>query len=417
MDLLHPEDTMDLASSPRMPADDFDLPYEVDTMRDASAEPAHEEMIEDLINPDQRSTEDVQFIDEDLLDDEDMVDEDTIVQNADANHEDFTMESHQEILPNAEHEDDDILYDDDDVIREGNTEDQDTQDVEIVDGEDLFHEDEDVQEYPPEDPTHRPEVLHNKHDEEQTTNITTQDAEDLENNQGPLFSGDFANNVGDPNDDDQTKVEYDISHMPDYETTTYSEVAAETKINQLATSPTDTADNTQTSDVRGPAKIYQVDQSAADPVEDSPSIEAPEFPTYENGSTKSADAGPPMGGAQVDDEDLADRQTLMAPLHTVKVNYQDTEICLFPPNEDDDSETFFLVDVDLAYQSLDELLGACHDVLTGSIGDDDELVLDIPSLGLHISQVCDNLYSLSSRFANGLCRTLHMPLRSHYPKF
>jgi hypothetical protein len=346
-----------------------------------------------------------------------MVDEDTIVQNADANHEDFTMESHQEILPNAEHEDDDILYDDDDVIREGNTEDQDTQDVEIVDGEDLFHEDEDVQEYPPEDPTHRPEVLHNKHDEEQTTNITTQDAEDLENNQGPLFSGDFANNVGDPNDDDQTKVEYDISHMPDHETTTYSEVAAETKINQPATSPTDTADNTQTSDVRGPAKIYQVDQSAADPVEDSPSIEASEFPTYENGSTKSADAGPPMGGAQVDDEDLADRQTLMAPLHTVKVNYQDTEICLFPPNEDDDSETFFLVDVDLAYQSLDELLGACHDVLTGSIGDDDELVLDIPSLGLHISQVCHNLYSLSSRFANGLCRTLHMPLRSHYPKF
>jgi hypothetical protein len=74
-------------------------------------------------------------------------------------------------------------------------------------------------------------------------------------------------------------------------------------------------------------------------------------------------------------------------LHTVKVNYQDTEICLFPPNEGDDSETFFLADIDLAHQSLDKLLTACHDVLVGTIGDDDELVLDIPSLGLHISQV------------------------------
>ena len=101
-----------------------------------------------------------------------------------------------------------------------------------------------------------------------------------------------------------------------------------------------------------------------------------------------------MHEADVNDAAFADHQTLTGPLHTVKVNYQDTEICLFPPNEDDDSETFFLADVDLAHQSLDKLLGACQDVLAGSIGDDDELVLDIPSLGLHISQVRDTIYSL-----------------------
>lgn len=380
---------MDLASSPRMPADDLDLPYELDTMRDASAEPAHEEMIEDLINPDQHSTEDVQLIDDDLLDDEDMVDEDTVVQNADANHEDFTMESRQEILPNVEHEDDDILYDDDDLIREGNTEAQDTQDVEIFDEEDLFHEDEDVQEYPPEEPSHTSEVLHNNRDEEQTTNITTQDTKDLEANQGPLFSGDLANDSSDPNGDNQTKGEYNTNNLPDHETTTYSELAAEIKIKTPATDPTETADNTQTSDILEPADIGQVDQSAADATKDSPSIEASEPPNHENESAESADAVPFVRGTDIDDEDFGDHQALMAPLHTVKVNYQDTEICLFPPNEDDDSETFFLADVDLAHQSLDKLLSACHDVLAGSI-DDDELVLDIPSLGLHISQVRDN---------------------------
>ena len=43
---------MDLASSPRMPADDLDLPYELDAMRDASVEPSQEVMIEEPINLD-----------------------------------------------------------------------------------------------------------------------------------------------------------------------------------------------------------------------------------------------------------------------------------------------------------------------------------------------------------------------------
>lgn len=73
--------------------------------------------------------------------------------------------------------------------------------------------------------------------------------------------------------------------------------------------------------------------------------------------------------------------------YTVKVNYLDTEMCLFPPIEDDGSEMFFLEDVSLAYSSVDKMLAACRDVLANTIGEDDELVLDVASLGLHIAEV------------------------------
>jgi len=116
-------------------------------------------------------------------------------------------------------------------------------------------------------------------------------------------------------------------------------------------------------------------------------VEAAQLSTRDVEYAKSADRESATHGTEVEDGDEGDHQLHTARLHTVKVNYQDTEICLFPPNEGDDSETFFLADVDLAHQSLDKLLTACHDVLIGTIGDDDELVLDIPSLGLHICQV------------------------------
>jgi hypothetical protein len=392
MDLLHPEDTMDLASSPRVPADDLDLPYELDTMRDSSVEPTQEAMIEDPINPDQHYTEDVQLVDEDLLDDEDMVDEDTVVQNADTNHEDFTMEPHQHTLTSAEHEEDDILYDDDELIREDNNEAQNAQDVEIVDEEDLFRDDE-VHEHSLEDTSHTSQVLHSNHDEEildeeQSTNMITKDAEDLGATQGLLFSGDSANNTSDHNVDDQTKLEHDTNHKPDHEQTTDAVVVGETIAKDSATALTDVVNNPQSSDLHEPAKVGQAGSSIADATRDLSHVEASEFPTHDGESAKSAEGGSSMPGSEAEDERFADHRGHTTTLHTVKVNYQDTEICLFPPNEDDDSETFFLADVDLAYQTLDKLLGACHDIVAGTIGDDDELVLDIPSLGLHISQAC-----------------------------
>jgi hypothetical protein len=397
MDLLHPEDTMDLASSPRVPADHLDLPYELDTMRDASLEPIQEPMIEDPINPDHHSTEDVQLVDEDLLDDEDMVDEDTVLQNTDANHEDFTMGSHQQTLPTTQHEDDDILYDDEELVQEANDEAQDTQDVEIADEEDLFREEEEeeeVQEHPLEDPSRTPQFLDSNHDEEvmneeQTTNMSNQDAEGLGATQGPPFSGDSVNNISDQSVEDQTILEGDTDQKPDHGTTTDTVVAGEIIADESATTLDRTADNPQSSDFFELAKIGQAHSPAADATEASSQVKAPEIQPHESKRTRRTDGEPPMHGTEADEHPAYHQ--VHTTLHTVKVNYQDTEICLFPPNEGDESETFFLADVDLAYQSLDNLLGACHDVLAGTIGDDDELVLDIPSLGLHICQVGGSL--------------------------
>ena len=74
-------------------------------------------------------------------------------------------------------------------------------------------------------------------------------------------------------------------------------------------------------------------------------------------------------------------------IHPVKVIYQESEICLFPPTADDSSDTFFLPDISLAYETLDRLLAACREVLADTIVEHDELVLDIASLGLHICEV------------------------------
>ena len=386
MDLLHPEDTMDLASSPRMHADDLDLPYELDAMRDASVEPFQEAMIEDPIHFDHISTEDVQLVDENLLDDDDMVDEDVVVNNIHAYHENFTIESHHQTYPSAEREDDDILYDDDEPVQDGKTEATGSRHAEIADEEDLFREDEQVQEDPLEDShsNQDEEIL----DEEQSTNMIPQDVEDFGDTQGPQFSGDFASNISGHTADGRAEFGDNTTNKPDREDPTATVVPGESTTIKPATAPAETSNNPQISELLKSAKLDSAGLSVPDPTENTSQNAASQLLPHDSESAEAAGRLPAMHVNEAGDEHHADRQTHTAPLHTVKVNYLDTEFCLFPPSGDDESETFFLADTDLVHQSLDKLLDACHDVLAGTIGDDDELVLDIPSLGLHISQVC-----------------------------
>lgn len=74
-------------------------------------------------------------------------------------------------------------------------------------------------------------------------------------------------------------------------------------------------------------------------------------------------------------------------LHNIKVIYQETEISLFPPMEDDPTETYFLEDTGLAHEPIRNLFHACRLVLNDHIGEDEELVLEIDCLNLHLSQV------------------------------
>lgn len=77
-----------------------------------------------------------------------------------------------------------------------------------------------------------------------------------------------------------------------------------------------------------------------------------------------------------------------APLHPLKVYYQDNEISLFPPREGDPSETFLLEDESLAYGDFGELLDSCREVLKKSIGENEVLVMDVESLNIQLTEVC-----------------------------
>lgn len=88
------------------------------------------------------------------------------------------------------------------------------------------------------------------------------------------------------------------------------------------------------------------------------------------------------------DHEGADTVQQMPQLYPVKVLYQDSEISLFPPQEGDSSETFFLEDENLAHQDVGKLLASCRQVLGEHVGEDEVLVVDIESLNLQLSEVC-----------------------------
>lgn len=76
-------------------------------------------------------------------------------------------------------------------------------------------------------------------------------------------------------------------------------------------------------------------------------------------------------------------------LHPVLVAYQDNEISLFPPinQEEEHDSTYFLQDEQLANDPIRNILEACRSVLGESISEQDELTIEIEELGLHISEV------------------------------
>ena len=76
-------------------------------------------------------------------------------------------------------------------------------------------------------------------------------------------------------------------------------------------------------------------------------------------------------------------------MHPVTVVYQDSEMSLFPPTDEDQehSQTYLLHDERLARESIMSLFGACRLVLADSIEEDDELEITIGELGLQISEV------------------------------
>ncbi|KAE8377855.1 hypothetical protein BDV26DRAFT_292837 [Aspergillus bertholletiae] len=86
-----------------------------------------------------------------------------------------------------------------------------------------------------------------------------------------------------------------------------------------------------------------------------------------------------------DDEQEQDT-TKDTSLYPVRVYYQDNEISLFPPQEGDSSETFFLEDENLAYAPFGELFQSCRRVLQDNVGDNEVLVMDVDALNIQLTE-------------------------------
>ncbi|KAL2038578.1 hypothetical protein N7G274_008626 [Stereocaulon virgatum] len=84
-------------------------------------------------------------------------------------------------------------------------------------------------------------------------------------------------------------------------------------------------------------------------------------------------------------------------VHPVVIVYQDTEISLFPPIDQDEqhSTTYLLQDEQVAGESIKKLLGACRSILGDSITDHDELSISIDDLGLDVSEFTTDLSNIT----------------------
>lgn len=91
-----------------------------------------------------------------------------------------------------------------------------------------------------------------------------------------------------------------------------------------------------------------------------------------------------------------------AHVHPVVVLYQDNEISLFPPLDSDDehTNTYFLQSEQVAGDSIKALFGALRSILGESISEQEELVLDINDLDLHISEVSLSCHHGCTSIAN-----------------
>ena len=120
-------------------------------------------------------------------------------------------------------------------------------------------------------------------------------------------------------------------------------------------------------------------------------------------------------------QDGPDEATSRGPahVHPVVVLYQDNEISLFPPIDSDDehTNTYFLQNEQVAGDSIKALFGALRSILGESISEQEELMLDINDLDLHISEVSFSCHggriSIANNSAVNYRGFYHNPAASH----
>lgn len=107
---------------------------------------------------------------------------------------------------------------------------------------------------------------------------------------------------------------------------------------------------------------------------------------------------PAQSNAEGSDAQKEESLNSPAHLHPVVLDYQGDGMFLFPPVDQngEHASTFLLPDEQLAYNTIEHLLEACRGVLKESLSVQDELVIDIDDLDLHISEVSQGSLSKGS---------------------
>lgn len=93
---------------------------------------------------------------------------------------------------------------------------------------------------------------------------------------------------------------------------------------------------------------------------------------------------------EVDHDNSRERQPdspTVTGMHPTVVEYEDSEVYLFPPKLPQGTEQYLLENENLATTSLGDLLQACRSVLGDNLSEDEELVLGFEELDLYISEV------------------------------
>lgn len=335
------DDSMELATSPFQNVEDLELDFDQmenqelhsDNMMNDTAEA--DAFIDDMMHGDEVV---------EVLEDENMVEDQQTGHDLRGN--DFEMdENHQDAHHPAAPQDDDILYDDDEA-------------TETV--EETFHQG-DVQHPAEHDalldvPSLEPEILTPQHE---TLGLSKETG--LEDAPEPVFAA----------SEDPAPTEFVYDGTGEEDTFAQGEEVSANASEGRASIPEGQVEPPQEN------QIAQVPESEADD-QNRQEHSADEVPVKAVSETAACEPG---------DEALVEDSAVQEALHAIRLNWGGKEFPLFPSTDGDASQSF-VADASLAYEPLSKLLGECHHVIQAELerAFQDELVLDVDALGLHICE-------------------------------
>ncbi|EXJ87321.1 hypothetical protein A1O3_04280 [Capronia epimyces CBS 606.96] len=363
MNPSHLDDKMDVASSPFLQPDDFDV--ELDSIREPSIiESLHDDMVDDAVQPAEVGSDIMQDQLEETLPDDDMVDDENATNPPVPRDEDFNMDAFAD-EPRVD-EDEDILYEEEEDIEHAIEQVEESLEFKSQQEPPQYQELEpevildDTEEQPDEQDPHHLDTNEPEADTRTDAQVNLEDAEQESANAGFTSTESSAEALVQPKAQDggDDSLEQELTTQENH-TGSSIEFLQEVQV----------------------VESYVESENVEQVPEHTETAEMAETPVLQERDKAVTElqlhVAEGLSGSQKDS---------VKAVHPVTLLYLDEEMSLFPPMIGDESSVYFLADSSLVFEPLDKLLAACRDILTGTLDHHDELVLDITSLGLHICE-------------------------------